>query len=97
MCEYFAREETSKIERAIYWRENFRKSEHFCEHQKFGEDFWREQFNILVFKKRVKRQFSRFKKARKKKTYDPQKIRFFWINIYLHFIIKNMQQKSSLR
>ena len=67
MCEYFVREETSKIERAIYWRENFRKSEHFCEHQKFGEDFWGEHFNILVFRKRVKRLFSRLKKARKKK------------------------------
>ena len=68
MCEYFVREETSQIERAIYWRLNFLKSEHFCEHTKFGENFWCEYFKILVLKKRVKRLFPRSKKSREKKT-----------------------------
>ena len=67
MCEYFLREETSKIVRVFFSREKFRKSEYFCEHFKFGEDFGREHFKILVIKKRVKRSFSRLKKARKKK------------------------------
>jgi len=43
------------------------KSEYFCEHLKFGEDFRLEHYKILVIKKRVKRSFSRLKKARKKK------------------------------
>ena len=36
----FCKRGTSKIERATYWRGKIQKSEHFCEHQNLGEDFW---------------------------------------------------------
>ena len=69
MCEYSLREETSKIVRVFLLRENYRKSEYFCEHPKFGEDFGREHFKFSVIKRRVNQSFSISKKARKKKTY----------------------------
>ena len=42
--------------------------EDFGEHPKVGEDFWREDFKILVIKHRVKRSFSRLKKRGKNNT-----------------------------
>ena len=67
MCEYFLSEEISKIVRAFFSREKLQKCEYFSEYPKFGEDFEREHFKILVIKKRVKRSFSKVEKARKKK------------------------------
>ena len=69
MCEYFLSEEISKIVRAFFSREKLQKCEYFSEYPKFGKDFEREHFKILVIKKRVKRSFSKVEKARKKKTY----------------------------
>ena len=54
MCEYFLREETSKIVRVFQSRENFRKSEYFCKHPKLCEDFGSEHFNFFVIKKATK-------------------------------------------
>ena len=70
VCEYFVHEEISnKCEYFIGEKKIVKASifVDFCEHLKFREDFWREHFKILVIKKRVKRLFSRSKKARKKK------------------------------
>ena len=67
MCEYFVREETSNLKRVNYWREKFRKGEHFCEHSKNGEDFRPEHFKVMVLKKRVNRLISKLKKAREQK------------------------------
>ena len=53
MCEYFLREETSKIVRVFQSREKFRKSEYFCKHPKLCEDFGREHFNFFVIKRRL--------------------------------------------
>ena len=36
--------------------------QYFCEHSKFGEDYWREHFRILRITKRVKQAFSWMKK-----------------------------------
>ena len=66
MCEYFLREESSKIVRLFFSREKILKSEYFCEHQNIGENFLREYFKSFVIKKRVKRSYSRLKKVRKK-------------------------------
>ena len=75
MCEYFLREETSKLVGVFLSRENFRKGEYFCEHPKFGEDFGREHFKNLVIKKRVNRSISKLKKARKKKPMGQSNIK----------------------
>ena len=56
-CEYFIGEK--KIVKASIFVD-------FCEHLKFREDIWREHLKILVIKNRIKRLFSRSKKARKK-------------------------------
>ena len=73
MCEYFLREETSKLVGGFLSQKNFRKGEYFCEYPKFGEDVWREHFKNLFIKKRVNRSISKLKKARKKKTYGSVK------------------------
>ena len=67
MCEYYVREETSKIERAIYWREKIRKCEHFCEHPKFGEDFWPRVFENFGAQKASKTSIFQIEKREKKK------------------------------
>ena len=67
MCEYFLREETSKLVGGFLSQKKFRKGEYFCEYPKFGEDVWREHFKNLFIKKRVNRSISKLKKARKEK------------------------------
>ena len=68
-CEYFIGEK--KIVKSEYICA-------ICEHLKLREDFWREHFKILVIKKRVKRLFSRSKKAREKKN--------LWLHLYSTYI-----------
>ena len=63
---YFLRKQTSNLVRVLCSREKLRESEYFCEHSKFGENYWREHFKILVITKRVKQAFSRVKKTWKK-------------------------------
>ena len=64
MCDYFLRDETSKLVGIFLSREIYRKSEYFCEHPKFGEDFGREHFINMVIKKQVNRSISKLKNAR---------------------------------
>ena len=75
MCEYFLREETSKLVGGFLSQKNFRKGEYFCEYPKFGEDVWREHFKNLFIKKRVNRSISKLKKARKKNLWVSQILR----------------------
>ena len=69
----FIRRGNLKKMRVFFSREKFQKSEYYCEHFKFGEDFGCEHFKILVIKKQVRRSFSRLQKARKKNL---------WVTLY---------------
>ena len=89
LCEHFLCEETSNLAKVFYAQPKIQQSEYFCEHLKFGEDFCREQFKLLVRKKRVKRSFSSLKMRRKKNVCtlilsltQLTKIRIFSLQMY---------------